>query len=94
MENAIAASEAVTSSGVFSGTSCSDVHTVAPDAVRENVWALQQSLQGPHTSQEAFGASADHHFRPLSLLIRSGSRVAPLSAERAKAAYAFSAWLT
>ena len=32
--------------------------------------------------------------RPESLLISSGSRVAPLSAERAKAAYAFSAWET
>ncbi|KAB8288147.1 hypothetical protein DSM100688_1022 [Bifidobacterium ramosum] len=38
--------------------------------------------------------SEDHQARPDSLLIRSGSRVAPLSAERANAAYALSAWLT
>ena len=58
---------------------------------------LRKHSKGRHLHKEdagPFSYAIGDQLRPESLLISSGSRVAPLSAERAKAAYAFSAWET
>lgn len=59
--------------------------------------AFGSTVKARHLHKEdagPFSYAIGDQLRPESLLISSGSRVAPLSAERAKAAYAFSAWET